>query len=104
MILVKLTRSICFGDNNAYWSSFSAATLPFPPKRAALCDDDRKLQHDYLDTLVNITTRIREMHRSDNHPTIPTHIVPCFHAWGVRIKQHSQVIGPANLMENLADH
>ena len=44
------------------------------------------------------------MHRSDNHPTIPTHIVPCFHAWGVRIKQHSQVIGPANLMENLADH
>ena len=28
----------------------------------------------------------------------------CFHTWGVRIMQHSKVTGPANLMENFADH
>ena len=54
----KTVRSICFSDYSAYWRSFAATTLPFPPQFAALCDEDRKLQHNYLDTLVTIKTRI----------------------------------------------
>ena len=54
----KTVRSICFSDYSAYWRSFAATTLPFPPQLAALCDEDRKLQHNYLDTLVTIKTRI----------------------------------------------
>jgi len=100
----KTVRSICLGENSAYWSSFAAATLPFPPQLVSLCEEDRKLKHNYRDTLVNITTRIREMNRGDKHPHIPTDMAPCFHTWGVRIMQHSKVIGPANLMENFADH
>ena len=42
--------------------------------------------------------------RSDKHPHIPTYMAPCFHTWGVRIKQHSKLTGPANLMENFVDH
>ena len=100
----KTVRSICFGDNSAYWSSFAATTLPFPPQLVSLSDEDRKLQRNCLNTLVDITTRIREMNRSDKHPHIPTYMAPCFHTWGVRIKQHSKLTGPANLMENFVDH
>ena len=32
---------------------------------------------------------------------ISTYMAPCFHTYGVRIKQHT---GQANLMENFADH
>ena len=56
----KTVRSICFSDYSAYWRSFAATTLPFPPQLAALYEEDRKLQHNYLDTLVNIKTRIVE--------------------------------------------
>ena len=59
---------------------FAAATLPFPPQLVSLCEEDRKLKHNYWDTLVNITTRIREMNRGDNHPHIPTDMGCSYHA------------------------
>ena len=69
----KTVRIICFGDNSAYWSSLAATTLTFSPQLVSLCDEDRKLQRNCLNTLVNITTRIREMNRSEKHPHIYQH-------------------------------
>ena len=77
-ILIIAPKTI--GENSAYWSSFAAATLPFPPQLVSLCEEDRKLKHNYRDTLVNITTRIREMNRGDNHPHIPTDMGCSYHA------------------------
>ena len=96
--------NICFGNNNAFWSSFAAATLPFPPKLAAFDGENRKLRKNHIETLVNLTTKIRVMNQYDNHPTIPTHLAPCFHTWGVRIKKHTKITGPVNLMEHFANH
>ena len=53
--------------NSAYWSSLAETTLTFPPQLVFLCDEDRKIQRNCLNTLVNITTRIRETNRSDKH-------------------------------------
>ena len=53
--------NIFFGNNNDFWGSFAATTLPFPPKLVAFNAENRKLQKNFIDTLVDITTKIRKI-------------------------------------------
>ena len=53
--------NIFFGNNNDFWGSFAATTLPFPPKLVAFNAENSKLQKNFIDTLVDITTKIRKI-------------------------------------------
>ena len=95
-------RSLCILDET--WSSFAVATLPFPPKLVKFDAETRNIQSNYIQTLIDLTTSIRELNRADAHPMIPTNLAPCFHTWGMRINRHPRIIGPANLLEHVSTH
>ena len=89
-----------FGSSENYWSSFAAATLPFPPRLTVLLKDSRKIIKNRRETLVNLNSSIREMNRDEHHPSMPTLLAPCFHTWGIRTRKGKRIVGPRYLMES----
>ena len=59
------------------------------------------LKPNYYQTMVDITTGIRELNNVNPITNIPTRsfTAPTFHTWGKRSKHTAKVFGPQNLLE-----
>ena len=95
---------MCFGSSENYWSSFAAATLPFPPRLTGLLKDSRKIIKNRRETLVNLNSSIREMNRDEHNPSMPTLLAPWFHTWGIRTRKGKKIVGPRYLLESWLTH
>ena len=95
---------MCFGSSEKYWSSFAAATLPFPPRLTVLLKESRKIIYNRRETLVNLDSSIQEMNRNKHHPAIPTQLAPPFHTCGIRTRKGKNIFGPRYLMVSWIMH
>ena len=96
----ETVRNMCFSSSENYWSSFAAATLPFPPRLTVLLKDSRKNIKNRRKTLVNLNSSNPEMNRDKHHPALPTQLALCFHTWGILTRKGKKLVRPWYLLES----
>ena len=84
-------------------SSFSVATLPFPPSLSRLPEDNFRHSGNITEDLTELNFLIRDFNREGNQP-MNVEWSPLFHTWGLKSAPSKKIIGPRNLMELLPSH